>query len=568
MAEPDQKIFSGRYELDRHIARGGMADVYLARDALLDRPVALKVLFSQFATDPTFVQRFRREAQAAANLNHPNIVSVYDWGEEAGTYFIVMEYVEGRSLAQIIRDEGPLHPDRAADVTADTAAALGFAHRNGVVHRDVKPGNILINPSGTVKVADFGIARAVSASENLTQTGTVMGTATYFSPEQARGETVDARTDVYSLGVVLYEMLTGRPPFSGDNPVSVAYKHVQETPRAPRQLNPDIPVALEAVTLKAMAKDPDARYATAEELRADLRRFRSSQPVTAPTVAAVTAQPPTEATQAVGSSLGATTAVPVDRGTRVVRQVEDTYPRDDAPRERRSSAGFTLALLSLLGVLAVLLFLFSRSLGLGGGGTTEDVEVPSVISLPAAEASRLLDERGLDAEITEEPNEQVPAGVVFAQDPAAGVNVREGATVQLRVSAGAPPVTVPSVVGLNLADAVSELEGRGLVVDVRPTESEDRPEGEVLSQEPDAGEEVESGSTVVLEASSGPPLVPVPDVVGLTSNQAGVELGRAGFEVSFQEEASTEPQGQVLRTDPPADTELATGEEVRVFTST
>ncbi|HVL04268.1 MAG TPA: protein kinase, partial [Acidimicrobiales bacterium] len=244
MAAEEQRIFNARYELHRRIARGGMADVFLARDSLLDRPVAVKVLFPEFATDPTFVQRFRREAQAAANLSHPNIVSVYDWGEEGGTYFIVMEYVEGHSLAQTIKNESRIHPDRAADITTDVAAALGFAHRNGVVHRDVKPGNVLISPNGQVKVADFGIARAVSNQENLTQAGTVMGTATYFSPEQARGESVDPRSDVYSLGVVLYEMLTGRPPFTGDSPVAVAYKHVQEAPPPPRSLNPDIPPAL------------------------------------------------------------------------------------------------------------------------------------------------------------------------------------------------------------------------------------------------------------------------------------------------------------------------------------
>ena len=248
MSQQNQVIFNGRYELHRRLGRGGMAEVYLARDQLLDRPVAVKVLFPALATDQGFVERFRREAQAAANLQHPNIVSVFDWGEANGTYFIVMEYVEGHTLAEMLRDEGRLHPDRAAEITADIAAALGFAHRNRVVHRDVKPGNVLITRDGGVKVADFGIARALSDStdQNLTKTGSVMGTATYFSPEQARGAAVDPRSDIYSLGCVLYEMTTGHPPFTGDSAVAIAYKHVQENPcrrggttlRCPRRSRP------------------------------------------------------------------------------------------------------------------------------------------------------------------------------------------------------------------------------------------------------------------------------------------------------------------------------------------
>src|SRR5215218_3808819 len=297
------EVFSNRYEIQRGIARGGMAEVYLARDQLLDRPVAIKVLFPEFAVDPSFVERFRREAQSAANLNHPSIVGVYDWGSHEGTYFIVMEYVRGRSLAEILRAEGTLHPDRAADIATDIAGALYFAHRNGVVHRDIKPGNVLITPQGHVKVTDFGIARAVGGgnTDNLTQTGSVMGTATYFSPEQAQGHPVDPRSDLYSLGVVLYEMLCGRPPFAGESPVAIAYQHVQAAVVPPRQVNPDVPESLEAITLKLLAKNPANRYPTAEELRADLRRYREGQPVLAESVLAGPAVVGAAAVAAVGA---------------------------------------------------------------------------------------------------------------------------------------------------------------------------------------------------------------------------------------------------------------------------
>ena len=258
--EPNEtpRIFSERYELNHLIARGGMAEVYRAHDRLLDRPVALKVLFPELSVDRSFVERFRREAQAAANLSHPNIVPVFDWGEDTGTYFIVMEFIDGRPLSSILKTAGPLSAERTADIGAHVAAALGYAHKHGVIHRDVKPGNVLITDEGQVKVTDFGIARAINTEESLTQTGAVMGTATYFSPEQAEGIGVDARSDIYSLGVVLYEMVTGRPPFLGDTPVAVASKHVRDHPPAPRELNPSIPPDLRGHHPEGHGQEPRA----------------------------------------------------------------------------------------------------------------------------------------------------------------------------------------------------------------------------------------------------------------------------------------------------------------------
>jgi eukaryotic-like serine/threonine-protein kinase len=566
MASEGPTVFSGRYELHRRIGRGGMAEVSLARDQLLDRPVAIKALFPEFATDPSFVERFRREATAAANLNHPNIVGVYDWGEAEGTYFIVMEYVDGRSLSEILRADGPLHPDRVADVGADVAAALGFAHRNGVVHRDVKPGNVLVDQGGQVKVADFGIARAISASsdENLTQAGTVMGTATYFSPEQARGDAVDPRSDIYSLGCVLYELVVGRPPFSGDSPVAIAYKQVHESPVPPRQINPSIPPALEAIILKCLAKNPANRYPSAEDLRADLRRFREGNRILAEPVMA----PPTRDPAATGV-IAATTAIAPTGPPR--RTLPPAYVEDDLYEEepRRSSGPFLAVLVVLLLLLAGMLFLLARTLDIGGNGDDVTlVDVPDVVGEAEADARRTLENLGFTVDVTEEENVDFAEGLVFAQNPAGRERAEGGSTVRLRVSGGAAQVTVPDVVGDLFADAEAELLAAGF--EVRRVDSPDdvAPVDTVLEQNPAGGQDAAEGSEVALTVSSGPDAIEIPDVSGDTAGAAAAELEGLGFQTDTTSEPSDDvPQGRVIRTEPEAGSQRPEGSTVTLVVS-
>jgi beta-lactam-binding protein with PASTA domain/predicted Ser/Thr protein kinase len=551
-----QQVFTGRYQIVRHLARGGMAEVYLARDLLLDRQVALKVLFPEFSTDPSFVERFRREARAAANLNHPNIVSVYDWGEEGGTYFIVMEYIEGPTLRDVIRGEGPLFPNRAAEIGAEIAAALEFAHRRGVIHRDVKPGNVLI--SGIVKVTDFGIARAGDPQESLTQTGAVMGTASYFSPEQAQGLPIDNRSDVYSLGVVLYEMVAGRPPFVGDSPVSIAYQHVRENPLPPSRHNPDVPPALEAVVMKAMAKDRTNRYASANDLRNDLLRFAHGQPVAAEPFVA-----PDDATRAVAAT---TVQSPVDN-TRMMGGVAaaPVVVEEEEPPRKRTGAYFVV-LLVLLGVLAVLLVVFARQLGLGG---TTEVAVPNVLGRTEADAVRIITDAGLKAR-TVTVNDDNPDNVnkVIAQDPTTGVEVDKGDTVTISVSQGPVAVDVPDVRNRRLDTAREVLTAAEFEVEVVERPDDNIPDGTVVDQLPKPGNKAPKGSKVTLAVSSGREQVPLPNVAGREQSEAANVLGQAGFGTTTQMESSdTVPSGRVIRTDPSASTPTPKGTTVTVVVS-
>jgi beta-lactam-binding protein with PASTA domain/tRNA A-37 threonylcarbamoyl transferase component Bud32 len=511
------RIYSGRYELTHLIARGGMAQVYRAMDRQLDRPVALKVLFPELSVDRTFVERFRREAQAAANLSHPNIVPVFDWGEDDGAYFIVMEFIDGRPLSAVLRDPEPMPPGQIASIGAGVAAALAFAHRHGVIHRDVKPGNVLITPDGGVKVTDFGIARAVNTEESLTQTGAVMGTAAYFSPEQAEGKGVDARSDIYSLGVVLYEMAVGRPPFTGDSPVAVASKHVRDTPVLPRVVNPAVPAALEAVVMKAMAKNPADRYGSAEELRADLLRFADGRPVEAGDPSAATS---------VMTEIGATQAVPTQTGRTAVIGAVPPSSRDEEERKKRTRR-LIILLVILLVALGIIAFFLLRSV-LGG-----DVSVPDVVGQTTAQATQTLQNDHLTVGTTSTVvSSTVTSGVVMDTDPKAGASVSKNSAVDLVVSAG-PAVSVPSVVGQQLTPATQLISDAGLSYTVKYVTST-HPIGTVLAQNPAANTKVKSSTKVLLTVSGTQTSVPVPSVLGQTPASAGSTLRGAGLNVGSQ----------------------------------
>ena len=552
------RVFSNRYELTHLIARGGMAQVYRARDRLLDRPVALKVLFPELSVDRTFVERFRREAQAAANLSHPNIVPVFDWGEDNHTYFIVMEFVDGQPLSAVLRSGGPLPPRRVADIGANVASALAYAHRHGVVHRDVKPGNVLITAEGQVKVTDFGIARAVNTEESLTQTGAVMGTATYFSPEQAEGAGVDARSDIYSLGVVLFEMTTGRPPFLGDSPVAVASKHVRDQPPLPRDLDPSVPPALEAVIMTAMAKSPANRYPTADDLKTDLLRFMDGIPVAAvdPGTTMVNQQVGTTAT------VPATTATATATRTLPVEPMPVVDPEDEA--RRRQTRRLLLALVALLIVLGVVAYFLYRAITTAGS-----FPLPNVVGEPATLAKTQLQAKGLvvSSQTVRDPH---AAGIVVSTNPGPSAQVKKGDSVDLTVSGGPNQgfAKVPNLIGKSTSDAVTLLNSLGLGNRIVTTASQAAPQT-VIASSPPPGNRIPKGQTVTLTVSTGPNSVQVPNLLGVPSAQAGATITNAQLKLGQVNSACSDQVqgGQVAAQNPAAGVQASPGTAVDITVS-
>ncbi len=515
-------VVDERYRIERRVGSGGMADVYQAEDLQLGRQVALKLLYQRFAEDGEFVERFRREASAAARLQHPNVVGVFDRGEWDGTSYIAMELIEGRSLKQIIRDQGPLEPERAIDLVIQVLRALRYAHRHGIVHRDIKPQNVLVDDEDVAKVTDFGIARA--GASDMTETGSILGTAQYLSPEQAQGHAITPRTDLYSTGIVLYECLTGRVPFDGDSAVSVALRQVTEAPLPPGRLNARLSPALEGVVLRAMAKDPARRFVDADEFIAALEDAR-------------------------------------DGGDPGPRLDTDGYPvidpaalevlEEDDARNRRWLLWVGLALAVL--ALCVGAYLLLRP---------DQVTVPNVVNQTSSVAATRLGNEGFEVDIETVRNADVPRDRVATQRPSPGERADEGSTVALIVSSGPGDATVPAVVGLTQRSATRRLADAGFAVDAREQASDDVEAGRVISAAPPEGSQATVGGTVTLAVSSGPTQVDVPDVVGEDADAASSQLEAAGLRFSLQEQTSDQAPNTVLSQNPAAGSEAAQGSTV------
>jgi eukaryotic-like serine/threonine-protein kinase len=540
----DNTLVDSRYRIVRRIGSGGMADVYCAEDIHLGRQVALKVLHRRFAQDEEFVERFRREASAAGGLQHPNVVGVFDRGRHDGTYYIAMEHLPGRTLKEIVESEAPLAQERVVDFGLQILQAAGFAHRHGVIHRDFKPHNVIVDEHGHAKVTDFGIARA-GASE-MTETGSIMGTAQYLSPEQAQGHAVTATSDLYSIGVMLYEMLAGRLPFEGDSAVSIALKHLSEAPTPISQLRPDVHPALESVVMAALAKDPARRWQSAEDFGEALALAGSQLGEATPTAATAFAPVPAPVPAGVDGDAPPPVLAPVS---------------EPQPRKRRRWPWLVIGLLTLA------LAGFLTYLAISALTAAETREVPRVIGRQLVQARDRLERAGFQVEETRVRSE-ADFDQVLDQDPDPGEEAEEGSTVVLEVSGGPGTVLVPTVRNLPQGQAIDELEERGLRANVDRLSSEEVRAGIALRTVPSAGTEVERGERIQLFISSGPELLAVPGVIGLSQASAEAQISAAGLVPAVQEQESGESEGQVIAQDPGAGAELRRGSTVTITVST
>jgi beta-lactam-binding protein with PASTA domain/predicted Ser/Thr protein kinase len=555
-------LFDGRYQVERKLGAGGMANVYLAEDQELGRRVAIKILNDRHANDDQFVERFRREAKNAAALSHPNIVSIYDRGEAEGSYYIAMEYLDGRSLKELIISRGPAPLNVAIEYARQILSALRFAHRHGIVHRDIKPHNVLVDAEGRVKVTDFGIARA--GTSQMTEAGSIVGTAQYLSPEQARGTGVDQRSDLYSLGIVLYELVTGTLPFNGDTPVEIAMKHLSQNPELPSTLRPELPRELDLVVTRALAKDPDERYQSAEEMDADLERLARG--------AAVSAETEESATQIMRAPTGpmsataATMIVPPRRGAYapVPPPPPPVYYDLEEPIHRRPVWPWVAAFLFVLGAAIGGWFLYDQISTKFAANKVVPVEM--YLNMREQQARDKIKANGFTPLVNTHSSRKTPAGFVFKQRPIAGNRIRKGDPVTIWVSTGVPKVDVPSLVGKQSTDAVSALNDAHLKSAVLQVPNA-KPAGEVVAQDPPAGSKQPEGTVVHFNVSKGPTPVSVPTVVGQPIATATSQLQALGFKVSSKFVDSPQPANNVISQTPAAGQSADKGSVVNLTVS-
>ena len=559
-------LLSNRYQVIERVGIGGMAEVYRAKDNSLGRTVAIKVMLPQYAEDETFTRRFRQEAASAAKLSSPYIVSIYDWGHDGDMYYIVMEFVRGSDLKTGIQERGAINQRKVAEIGSQVCQALSVAHNNDIIHRDIKPQNIMVQPDGNIKVMDFGIARAKDSA--VTQASTVLGTAHYISPEQAQGKELSGSSDIYSLGVVLYEAATGQLPFDGPDAVSVALKQVSEQPVPPSQINPAISPALESIILCAMAKDPAQRFATAADMRKALNDFLAGRMVSTPAAfgAAETALIGAPAMAAGLPATDATAVMPnvAGPGTATVKPASTSFRSDEDDESPTSSAGkkkIAIAVVAVLAIIAAVAIAFTM---LGSGGDP----VPDLVGLSQDQAERKIEKAGFEVgTITEANSDTVEEGKVMEQDPEAGLKREQGTKINLVVSKGAETIEVPDISGMSADEAKEALEKVGLTAEAGTAEySDDVKKNRVISQKPKAGAEAKKGDVVVYVLSLGQETITVPNMMGYSEEDAIEKLEGKGFNVEIQRNYDSAAEGTVYWQEP-YDTKLKPGETVTIYIS-